>query len=83
MQIKRAHRSANQYALNKIIQSNYIGEKEISQMNKEKYKVNFRAIEDVDTSILIEAAVRYLNSAIYPNLDTFAAILGVEKLEEK
>lgn len=52
-------------------------------MNKEKYKVDFRAIEDVDTSILLEAAVRYLNSESYPNLDTFAAILGIEKLEEE
>lgn len=48
-------------------------------MDKEKYKVNFRAIEDVDASILLEVAVRYLNSESYPNLDTFAAILGIEK----
>ena len=48
-------------------------------MDKEKYKVNFSAIEYVDASILLEAAVRYLNSESYPKLDTFTAILGIEK----
>lgn len=47
-----------------------------------KYIVNVTAIEDVDTSVLIDAVARYMSVEEYPSTDTIAAILGIEKVEE-
>ena len=48
-----------------------------------KYHVNSVALEDIDTSVLIEAVARYMSAEEYPSIDVIAAILGIEKLEEK
>lgn len=46
------------------------------------YIVNATAIEDVDTSVLIDAVARYMTAEEYPSVDGIAAILGIEKAEE-
>lgn len=48
-----------------------------------KYHVNALAIEDIDTTILIDAVARYISVAEYPSIDAIAAILGIEKEEEE
>ena len=48
-----------------------------------KYHVNPSAVEDVDCSVLIDAVARYMSAEEYPSIDGIAAILGIEKMEEK
>lgn len=47
-----------------------------------KYRVNEIAVEDVDTSVLIDVVARYMSVEKYPSTDVIAAILGIEKAEE-
>lgn len=49
----------------------------------DKYCVDITAIEDVDTSVLIEAVARYMSMEEYPSVNGIAAILGIKKVEEQ
>lgn len=49
----------------------------------DKYRVNATAIEDVDTSVLIEAVARYMSTEEYPSINVIMAILAIEKMEEQ
>lgn len=47
-----------------------------------KYEVNYKALEDVDTSVLIDVVARYMNVARYPDIDVVLTILGIEEVKE-